>query len=143
MKPEITVVSLGPGDPALLTIQTAAEMKGYGVTANAIAPSARTRMTTSAGEAMAAQMAAPEDGSFDVMDPANVSPLVVWLGSEESGDVSGRVFEVEGGKVTVCDGWQRAASEDKGAKWDPAELGSVVPRLLSESPTPVPVYGAR
>ena len=128
---------------ALLTIQTAAEMKGYGVTANAIAPSARTRMTTSAGEAMAAQMAAPEDGSFDVMDPANVSPLVVWLGSEGSGEVSGRVFEVEGGKVTVCDGWQRAASEDKGAKWDPAELGSVVPRLLSESPTPVPVYGAR
>lgn len=128
---------------ALLTIQTAAEMKGYGVTANAIAPSARTRMTTSAGEAMAAQMAAPSDGSFDVMDPANISPLVVWLGSEESGDVSGRVFEVEGGKVTVCDGWQRAASEDKGAKWDPAELGSVVPRLLSESPTPVPVYGAR
>ncbi|MBB0968049.1 SDR family oxidoreductase [Dietzia aerolata] len=128
---------------ALLTIQTAAEMKGYGVTANAIAPSARTRMTTSAGEAMAAQMAAPEDGSFDVMDPANISPLVVWLGSEESGDVTGRVFEVEGGKVTVCDGWQRAAAEDKGAKWDPAELGSVVPRLLAESPTPVPVYGAR
>ena len=128
---------------ALLTIQTAAEMKGYGVTANAIAPSARTRMTTSAGDAMAAQMAAPADGSFDVMDPANVSPLVVWLGSEGSGEVSGRVFEVEGGKVTVCDGWQRAASEDKGAKWDPAELGSVVPRLISESPAPVPVYGAR
>ena len=128
---------------ALLTIQTAAEMKGYGVTANAIAPSARTRMTTSAGEEMASQMAAPEDGSFDVMDPANISPLVVWLGSEESSQVSGRVFEVEGGKVTVCDGWQRAASEDKGAKWDPAEIGSVVPRLLDESPTPVPVYGAR
>ncbi|MDO8394495.1 MAG: SDR family oxidoreductase [Dietzia sp.] len=128
---------------ALLTIQTAAEMKGYGVTANAIAPAARTRMTTSAGEGMASQMAAPEDGSFDAMDPANVSPLVVWLGSAESAEVTGRVFEVEGGKVTVCDGWQRAASEDKGAKWDPAELGSVVPRLLSESPAPVPVYGAR
>lgn len=128
---------------ALLTIQTAAEMKGYGVTANAIAPAARTRMTTSAGEGMASQMSAPDDGSFDAMDPANVSPLVVWLGSEESGEVTGRVFEVEGGKVTVCDGWQRAASEDKGAKWDPAELGSVVPRLLAESPAPVPVYGAR
>ncbi|MDJ0421363.1 SDR family oxidoreductase [Dietzia kunjamensis] len=128
---------------ALLTIQTAAEMKGYGVTANAIAPAARTRMTTSAGEGMASQMAAPEDGSFDAMDPANISPLVVWLGSEESAQVTGRVFEVEGGKVTVCDGWQRAASEDKGARWEPAELGSVVPRLLDESPTPVPVYGAR
>ncbi|MCT1884888.1 SDR family oxidoreductase [Dietzia cinnamea] len=128
---------------ALLTIQTAAEMKGYGVTANAIAPAARTRMTTSAGEGMAAQMAAPDDGSFDAMDPANISPLVVWLGSEEAGDVTGRVFEVEGGRVTVCDGWQRAASEDKGARWEPAELGSVVPRLLSESPAPVPVYGAR
>ncbi|MFN3339646.1 MAG: SDR family oxidoreductase [Dietzia sp.] len=128
---------------ALLTIQTAAEMKGYGVTANAIAPAARTRMTTSAGEGMASQMAPPEDGSFDAMDPANVSPLVVWLGSTESAEVTGRVFEVEGGKVTVCDGWQRAASEDKGAKWEPAELGSVVPRLLTESPTPVPVYGAR
>jgi NAD(P)-dependent dehydrogenase (short-subunit alcohol dehydrogenase family) len=128
---------------ALLTVQTAAEMKGYGVTANAIAPAARTRMTTSAGEGMASQMAAPEDGSFDAMDPANVSPLVVWLGSEESAEVTGRVFEVEGGKVTVCDGWQRAASEDKGAKWAPVELGSVVPRLLAESPAPVPVYGAR
>lgn len=128
---------------ALLTIQTAAEMKGYGVTANAIAPAARTRMTTSAGEGMASQMAAPEDGSFDAMDPANVSPLVVWLGSAESGDVTGRVFEVEGGTVTLCDGWQRAASEDKGARWSPAELGAVVPRLLAESPAPVPVYGAR
>ena len=67
----------------------------------------------------------------------------MWLGSEEAGDVTGRVFEVEGGRVTVCDGWQRAASEDKGARWEPAELGSVVPRLLSESPAPVPVYGAR
>lgn len=128
---------------AEMTIQAAAEMGGYGITANAIAPSARTRMTTSAGEAMAAAMAAPEDGSFDVMNPANISPLVVWLGSEESGDVTGRVFEVEGGKVTLCDGWQRAASEDKGAKWDPAELGTVVPKLIAESPAPVPVYGAR
>ena len=81
---------------ALLTIQTAAEMKGYGVTANAIAPAARTRMTTSAGEGMASQMAAPEDGSFDAMDPANISPLVVWLGSEESAQVTGRVFPVKG-----------------------------------------------
>lgn len=128
---------------AEMTIQAAAEMGGYGVTVNAIAPAARTRMTTSAGEAMAAQMAAPADGSFDAMDPANISPLVVWLGSEGAGDVTGRVFEVEGGRVTVCDGWQRAASEDKGARWEPAELGTVIPRLLAESPRPVKAYGAR
>ena len=128
---------------AELTIQAAAEMKGYGITVNAIAPSARTRMTTSAGDAMAAQMAAPEDGSFDAMDPANVSPLVVWLGSPESGDVTGRVFEVEGGKISVSDGWQRSAQRDKGSRWDPAELGPVVADILTEAPTPFPVYGAR
>jgi NAD(P)-dependent dehydrogenase (short-subunit alcohol dehydrogenase family) len=128
---------------AELTIQAAAEMKGYGVTVNAIAPSARTRMTTASGEAMAAQMAAPEDGSFDAMDPANVSPLVVWLGSEESAQVSGRVFEVEGGTISVSDGWQRSIKRDKGARWDPAELGPVLKDILEEAPTPMPVYGAR
>ena len=128
---------------AELTIQAAAEMRAYGVTVNAIAPSARTRMTTSAGDAMAAQMAPPEDGSFDTMDPANVSPLVVWLGSEEAGSVSGRVFEVEGGTVSVTDGWQRSVKRDKGARWDPSELGPVVTDILAEAPTPMPVYGAR
>ncbi len=128
---------------AQMTIQAAAELAGYGVTVNAIAPSARTRMTTSAGEAMAAQMAPPADGSFDTMDPANVSPLVVWLGSPESKDVTGRVFEVEGGKVSVTDGWQRSVARDKGSRWDPAELGPVVADILAEAPTPFPVYGAR
>lgn len=128
---------------AELTIQAAAEMKGYGITVNAIAPAARTRMTTSAGEAMAAQMAAPADGSFDAMDPANISPLVVWLGSPESGDVTGRVFEVEGGKISVTDGWQRSALRDKGSRWDAAELGPVIADILAEAPAPFPVYGAR
>ncbi|MED5802603.1 SDR family oxidoreductase [Gordonia sp. Z-3] len=126
-----------------LTIQAAAELAGYGVTANAIAPSARTQMTMGAGEAMAAQMAAPADGSFDAMDPANISPLVVWLGSPESAGVTGRVFEVEGGKVTVIDAFQRSAEQDKGSRWAPGELGAVVEELLAKSPVPVPVYGAR
>lgn len=128
---------------AQLTIQAASELAGYGVTVNAIAPSARTRMTTSAGEAMAAQMAPPADGSFDTMDPANVSPLVVWLGSPESANVTGRVFEVEGGKVSVTDGWQRSVLRDKGSRWDPAELGPVIAEILAEAPAPFPVYGAR
>ena len=128
---------------AELTIQAAAELGGYGITVNGIAPAARTQMTLGAGEAMAEQMAAPADGSFDAMDPANISPLVVWLASAESGDVSGRLFEVEGGTVTVLDGWQRAASKDKGARWEPSELGDVVRGLIAESPQQVKAYGAR
>ncbi|WP_279102262.1 SDR family oxidoreductase [Gordonia bronchialis] len=126
-----------------LTIQAAAELRGYGVTANAIAPAARTQMTMGAGDAMAAQMAAPADGSFDAMNPANISPLVVWLGSPESSAVTGRVFEVEGGRITALDGWQRSVERDKGSRWEPAELGAVVEELLAKTPEPVRVYGAR
>jgi NAD(P)-dependent dehydrogenase (short-subunit alcohol dehydrogenase family) len=122
---------------AALTIQAAAEMARYGVTANAIAPSARTRMTE---VAMPDMMRAPESG-FDAMAPENVAPLVVWLGSAESKDVTGRVFEVEGGSVSVADGWQHGPRADKGDRWAPAELGDVVRRLLDQAPETAPVYG--
>jgi len=123
---------------AALTLVQAAELGRYGVTANAIAPSARTRMTEGVFTEM---MARPESG-FDAMDPANVSPLVVWLGSNESSDVTGRVFELEGGVVSIADGWHHGPSRDKGDRWDPAELGPVVRELLVEVPDPDPVYGA-
>jgi NAD(P)-dependent dehydrogenase (short-subunit alcohol dehydrogenase family) len=122
---------------AALTIQAAAEMARYGVTANAIAPSARTRMTE---VAMPDMMRAPESG-FDAMAPENVAPLVVWLGSAESKDVTGRVFEVEGGSVSVADGWQHGPRADKGDRWAPAELGDVVRRLLDQAPGAGAVYG--
>jgi len=123
---------------ATLTLIEAVELGRYGVTANAIAPSARTRMTEGV---FAERMAKPESG-FDAMDPANVSPLVVWLGSAESRDVTGRVFEVEAGVVSVADGWHHGPSRDKGDRWDPAELGPVVRDLLAELRPPDPVYGA-
>ncbi|MFE5700146.1 short-chain dehydrogenase [Rhodococcus sp. ACS1] len=126
---------------AELTIQAAAELKNYGVTVNAIAPAARTRMTVGAGGAMAEAMAAPEEG-FDAMAPENISPLVVWLGSVDSKDVSGRVFEVEGGKITVAEGWRHGPAQDKGARWEPKEIGPVVADLLAKAEDPVPVYGA-
>jgi len=121
-----------------LTLVAAAEMGRYGVTVNAIAPAARTRMTE---VAMPDMMKAPESG-FDAMAPENVSPLVVWLGSSESRDVTGRVFEVEGGIVSVADGWQHGPRVDKQARWTPAELGPVVRDLLDKAPPPTPVYGA-
>ena len=67
------------------------------------------------------------------MAPENVAPLVVWLGSDESADVTGRVFEVEGGIIGVADGWRHGPRFDKGARWDPAEVGPVVADLLRES----------
>ncbi len=121
-----------------LTLVAAAEWARYGVTVNAIAPAARTRMTE---QAFADTMAAPAAG-FDAMAPENVSPLVVWLGSAESAHVTGRVFEIEGGSVSVADGWQHGPSRDKGQRWRPAELGPVVDELLAEAPTPAPVYGS-
>ncbi|MYV99458.1 SDR family oxidoreductase [Streptomyces sp. SID3343] len=122
-----------------LTQIAAVEMGRYGVTANAIAPAARTRMTE---EAMPDMVRKPEDGSFDFYDPANISPLVVWLGSPESRDVTGRVFEVEGDKVSVATGWQHGPEAKAGRRWNPAELGPVVAKLIDEAPAPTPVYGA-
>ena len=131
--------SAAKGGIASLTLVEAAEMQRYGVTANAIAPAARTRMTE---EVFGDRMKAPDAG-FDANDPANISPLVVWLGSSESRDVTGRVFEVEGGMISVADGWQHGPQVDKGARWDPSDVGPAVRELLSKAPAPAPVYGAQ
>jgi NAD(P)-dependent dehydrogenase (short-subunit alcohol dehydrogenase family) len=124
---------------AALTLVQSAEWARYGVTANAIAPAARTRMTE---EVFAQTMAPPTEGEFDAMAPENVSPLVVWLGSLDSAGITGRVFEVEGGKLSVSDGWQHGEVVDRGARWDPRAIGPVVRELLDKGPEPAPVYGA-
>ncbi|HEX3706545.1 MAG TPA: SDR family oxidoreductase [Mycobacteriales bacterium] len=121
-----------------MTLVASAELARYGVTVNAIAPAARTRMTE---VAMPDMMKVPETG-FDAMAPENVSPLVVWLGSPDSREVTGRVFEVEGGIVCVADGWQHGPKIDKGERWSPADLGSVVRDLIAQAPAPTAVYGS-
>jgi NAD(P)-dependent dehydrogenase (short-subunit alcohol dehydrogenase family) len=121
-----------------MTLVASAELARYGVTANAIAPAARTRMTE---VAMPDMMKKPESG-FDAMAPENVSPLVVWLGSTESADVTGRVFEVEGGLVSLADGWQHGPRAEQNERWKPSELGRVVKDLIANAPAPTPVYGA-
>ncbi|MBW2500745.1 MAG: SDR family oxidoreductase [Deltaproteobacteria bacterium] len=129
--------SAAKGGIATLTLVQAAELGRYGVTSNAIAPAARTRMT----EAVFADMAPPEGDVFDENDPANVSPLVVWLGSPLSREVTGRVFEVKGGLIGVSDGWRDGPTYDKGAKWAPDEIGSKVIELIGKAPAPQKVYG--
>ena len=123
-----------------LTLNQAAELGRYGITANAIAPAARTGMTT-AVEAMAERMKAPDDGSFDYWDPQNVSPLLVWLGSEAGGEITGRIFEAEGGKISIADGWRSTEGVDKGAKWEAGEIGDAMKTLLGNEVPAQKVYG--
>ncbi len=121
-----------------LTLVAAAELARYGVQVNAVAPAARTRMTE---RTFAETMAAPAAG-FDVMAPENVSPLVVWLGSAASEGVTGRVFEAEGGRITVMEGWRPGPAIDRGARWTPAGAGDAALKLLAEAEVPGAVYGA-
>ena len=123
---------------AALTLVEAVELGRYGVTANAIAPAARTRMTETV---FAEMMKAPESG-FDAMAPENIAPLVAWLASSDSEGVTGRVFEIAGGKLGVAEGWAEGPTVDKGARWEAAELGGAVRGLLAQARAVVPPYGA-
>ena len=122
---------------ATLTVVAAAELGRYGVTVNAIAPVARTRMTQAV---FADRMAVPE-GGFDAMAPENVSPVVAWLGGPDSGRVTGRVLEVEGGTITAVDGFRHGPSTGRGSRWAVSEVGAAVEKLLAQAAVPEPVYG--
>ncbi|HUP75413.1 MAG TPA: SDR family oxidoreductase [Acidimicrobiales bacterium] len=123
---------------AAMTIVQAVELGRYGVTVNGLAPSARTRLT----EGVFTDMMKEVDSGFDAMDPDNISPLVVWLGSPESRDVTGRLFEIEGGVLSVCDGWQHGPRIEKDRRWEPSEVGPALRELIAQAPPPSPVYGA-
>jgi NAD(P)-dependent dehydrogenase (short-subunit alcohol dehydrogenase family) len=122
---------------AALTQVAAAELARYGVTVNAIAPAARTRMTETV---FADMMRAPEAG-FDAMAPENVSPLVAWLAGPDAREVTGRIFEVSGGRIAVMDGWRPEAEIDRGRRWSAGEIGPAVKQLLAGARPPLPPYG--
>jgi NAD(P)-dependent dehydrogenase (short-subunit alcohol dehydrogenase family) len=122
--------SAAKGGIATMTLVAAAELGRVGVTVNALAPVAKTRMTEGAFDT--SEMALPEDNS----------PIVAWLASEAAGHVTGRIFESDGGKITLEEGWNHGASRDAGRRWEATELGDVVDALIAEGATPEPVYGA-
>jgi NAD(P)-dependent dehydrogenase (short-subunit alcohol dehydrogenase family) len=126
---------------AAFTIIAAKELSRYGVTVNAVAPAALTRMTENLGMADASANLKPEE--FDALDPANISPLVVWLGAHESKDVTGRVFDVKGGNIRVAEGWVAGPGQDKGDRWDPSELGRIIPDLIADAAPNASMGGRR
>ncbi len=131
-----TTYSAAKAGIAGMTLVAAAELGRYGVNVNAIAPVARTRMT----EGAFPEMMAESEDAFDAMDPANNSPIVAWLASEDC-DVSGRVLEIEGGQICVEEGWRHGPKRDLGRRWEAGEVGAAVRELIGQAVVPDPVYG--
>src|SRR4051794_6565469 len=111
---------------AAFTVIAAMELERYGVSVNAIAPAALTRMTEDL-----VRWKGDTEQQWDPRDPSNIAPLVTWLGSTQSRGITGRVFNVKGGYVSVAEGWVAGPAEDKGARWEAEELGEVVRRLAA------------
>ncbi len=112
------------------------EMVRYGVTANAIAPVARTRLTVDATPQTAAGMGTVKAGEWDPFTPAHVAPLIAWLSSDDAKDVHGEVFRVGLGTVWLMQGWHSVAKvSKKGSMWDPAELGAKLKEELGKGVT--------
>jgi NAD(P)-dependent dehydrogenase (short-subunit alcohol dehydrogenase family) len=126
---------------ASMTIITAMELGRYGVTVNAIAPAALTRMTENLGFAEGSSQRKPEE--FDRNDPDNIAPLVVWLGSPASADITGRVFNVHGGHISVAEGWVEGPTADKDDRWTVTEIGDTVPGLVAKAAPNADMFGRR
>lgn len=109
---------------AAFTIITSMELARYGVTVNAIAPVAHTRMTEDLADYTEEQIAR--------RDPKYVAPIATWLVSEESKDVTGRVFESCGYFFAVAEGWHRGPSMDA-PTLDPREMGEIAKKFVFEA----------
>jgi NAD(P)-dependent dehydrogenase (short-subunit alcohol dehydrogenase family) len=120
---------------ASFTNIAALEMARYGVTVNAVAPVALTRMT----EGLSGNLEVTEEDR-EVKAPRWIAPIVTWLASTESAHVSGRVFEASGRELAIAEGWVRGpqhAPED-----DPTKLGPIVAELLAAARPPSGMDGA-
>ena len=80
-------------------------------------------------------------GSFDHFAPENVSNVLAWLASAEAAQVTGKVFEAEGGRICICDGWRTTEGVDRGAAWAPAEIGEAMKELLAKEVPAQKVWG--
>jgi NAD(P)-dependent dehydrogenase (short-subunit alcohol dehydrogenase family) len=119
---------------AAFTIIASQELSRYGVTANAIAPGAATRLTADLNP----QDVLPADRP-DGLDPRWPAAVVTWLASAESAAVTGRVIETSGLRLTMAEGWHRGPSGEPDD--DPAKLGATLTHLATTSPPPAGMLG--
>jgi NAD(P)-dependent dehydrogenase (short-subunit alcohol dehydrogenase family) len=110
---------------AAFTVISAMELERYGVTANAIAPGAITRMTEGLG------MGQLDEETKASMHPRWIAPIVTWLASTESADVTGRVFQVSGRELAVSEGWHKGPSTEPTD--DLTEIGAKVAALVADA----------
>jgi NAD(P)-dependent dehydrogenase (short-subunit alcohol dehydrogenase family) len=122
---------------AAFSIIASAELGQYGVAVNAIRPTAMTRMT--------AGIDPGTDKSLGVLpaSPAAFTEFVVWLFSEAARGVSGRVFEVAGGRIGVAQGWRHGPEARSEKDWTFESVAAAMPGLLFGAAEPVPVLGLR
>jgi NAD(P)-dependent dehydrogenase (short-subunit alcohol dehydrogenase family) len=114
---------------AAMTVALAEELHRYGVTVNAVAPRARTRMTE---PVLGASVAPPKSG-FDEWDPANIAPVVAWLASDAAADVNGEVFVVFASQVHRMTGWSLATSIETDGRWTVDALTARTDELLGSA----------
>jgi NAD(P)-dependent dehydrogenase (short-subunit alcohol dehydrogenase family) len=119
---------------ASMTLVMARELERVGVTVNAIAPRARTRMT-----AELPSYADRESGTYDDRAPENISPVVVWLASPDAADITGHVFAVRGPIVQLVHGFEPGPIVDAGGKaWTADELVTEGRKLFGDKGPAMP-----
>jgi NAD(P)-dependent dehydrogenase (short-subunit alcohol dehydrogenase family) len=119
-----------------MTVTLARELHRLGVTVNAIAPRARTRMTETVG----LQAPAASEG-FDDWHPDNVAPVVGWLASEAAADISGHIFVVTGGRVHLVDGYTEISHIARDSRWTVDELIAAEGALFGDHSRGLPGFG--
>jgi len=121
-----------------MTIALARELKNYGVTVNAIAPRARTRMT----ETVLGDFGAPPEGdAFDEWNPDNIGPVVAWLASDDAGDVTGQVFVVFAGRLHLMEGWTMVSEIEQNERWSVEAIAARKSELFGERRSGTPRMG--
>jgi NAD(P)-dependent dehydrogenase (short-subunit alcohol dehydrogenase family) len=129
---------------ASMTIVASRELARYGVTANAVYPTALSRLTEDVLRSRSRLSEDSEDADpFDSLDPANFAPVVVWLGSERSADITGRVFGLRGGRIVVAETWVAGPTVEEDRRFEYGELDSIIGDLVAKAAPNSGIYGQR